>query len=270
MIIPNIMLNDGNTIPQLGLGVWQVTGNKTVPAVLAALEAGYRHIDTAAAYYNEQGVGQAIRESGIRRDELFVTTKLDTSDMGRPREALERSLVALGLDYVDLYLIHWPVPRHRKRFDAWDAMERARSEGLIRSVGVSNFTPKYLTEFLDRGGVVPAVNQIEYHPTYQQRDLQTFGEQYGIMAEAYSPLGMGAGPKAAAIGRIAERLGRTPAQIILRWHLQQGRIVIPKSANPERLTQNLAVIDFELDIRDLETIDALHTGQFLGWDPERV
>lgn len=270
MPIPVLQLRDGNRIPQLGFGVWQVTGGNTVPVVTAALEAGYRHIDTAAAYGNERGVGQAIRESGLAREELFVTTKLDTSDMGRTRAALENSLNALGLDYVDLYLIHWPVPRHRRRFDAWEAMEQARDEGLVRSVGVSNFTPKYLQELVDLGGTVPAVNQIEYHPTYQQHELQAFATRHGIATEAYSPLGMGSGPRDTAVGRIAEKHGETPAQVILRWHLQQGRIAIPKTVTPSRIVENLAVTGFELDAEDLAAIDALNTGRYLGWDPEHV
>ncbi len=267
---PVLELGDGNRIPQLGFGVWQVTGGNTVPVVTAALEAGYRHIDTAAAYGNERSVGQAIRESGIPRGELFVTTKLDTSDMGRARAALEDSLDSLGLDYVDLYLIHWPVPRHRLRFDAWEAMEQGRAEGLVRSIGVSNFTPKYLQELVDRGGTVPAVNQIEYHPTYQQHELQAFAAAHGIATEAYSPLGMGSGPRDAVIGRIAEKHGVTPAQVILRWHLQQRRIAIPKTATPARIIENLAVTGFELDTDDLAAVDALNTGRYLGWDPEQV
>lgn len=270
MSIPTLTLNDRNRIPQLGFGVWQITGGNTVPTVAAALEAGYRHLDTAAAYGNERGVGQAIRESGIPRGELFVTTKLDTSDMGRTRAALEDSLDALGLDYVDLYLIHWPVPRHRRRFDAWEAMEQARTEGLVRSIGVSNFTEKYLREFIDLGGTVPAVNQIEYHPSYQQRELQAFATRYGIATEAYSPLGMGSGPRDAGIGRIAEKYGVTPAQVILRWHLRQGRIAIPKAATPSRIVENLAVTGFELHAEDLTSIDALNNGRYLGWDPEHV
>ncbi len=270
MPIPVLELSDGNRIPQLGLGVWQVTGGETVPVVAAALDAGYRHIDTAAAYGNERGVGRAIRESGIPRGELFVTTKLDTSDMGRTRAALEESLDALGLDYVDLYLIHWPVPRHRRRFDAWKAMEQARAEGLVRSIGVSNFTEKYLRELLDLSGTVPVVNQIEYHPGYQQRELQAFAMQHGIATEAYSPLGMGSGPRDVAIGRIAGKHGVTAAQVILRWHVQQGRIAIPKTVTPSRIVENLAVTGFELGPEDLAIIDALNTGRYLGWDPEHV
>lgn len=270
MSIPTLTLNDGRSIPQLGFGVWQITGGKTVPVVATALDAGYRHIDTAAAYSNERGVGQAIRESGIPRSELFVTTKLDTSDMGRTRAALEDSLDALGLDYVDLYLIHWPVPRHRRRFDAWEAMEHARAEGLVRSIGVSNFTPKYLQELVDLGGTIPAVNQIEYHPSYQQHELQAFAAQHGIATEAYSPLGMGSGPRDAVVGRIAEKHGATPAQVILRRHLQQWRVAIPKTVTPSRIVENLAATGFELTGDDLAQLDALNTGRYLGWDPEHV
>lgn len=270
MAIPNIQLNDGNTIPQVGLGVWQVTGNKTAPAVLAAFEAGYRHIDTADDYGNEAGVGQAIRESGIPREDLFITTKLDTSDMGRTRAALEESLTALGLDYVDLYLIHWPVPRHNLRFTAWRVMEQARSEGLIRSIGVSNFTPKYLEEIVNLGGVIPAVNQVEYHPTFRQHDVEAANARHNVVTEAYSPLGMGSGPRNEKIQSIATRLGKTPAQVILRWHLQAGRVVIPKSATPSRIAENYAITDFSLSSDDMATIDSLNTGTYLGWDPEYV
>ena len=264
-----LTLNDGNRIPQLGLGVWQ-SGRDTASAVLSALETGYRHIDTAAAYGNEEAVGRAIRESGISRDELFITTKLDNSDQGRSRAALEDSLTQLGVEYVDLYLIHWPVPRHRKRFDAWKMMEHAQHEGLIRSIGVSNFTEKYLTEFIDLGGVIPAVNQIEYHPTYQQRALEAWSTERGIATEAYSPLGMGSSLRNPAISQIAERVGASPAQVILAWHLRAGRIVIPKSVTPARIRENLAATDIVLTGADVAAIDALHTGEFLGWDPEHV
>lgn len=270
MSIPALTMNDGRSIPQLGFGVWQITGGKTVPTVLTALEAGYRHIDTAAAYGNERGVGQAIREAGIPREDLFVTTKLDTTDMGRARAALEDSLNALGLDHVDLYLIHWPVPRHRRRFDAWVAMERAQDEGLVRSIGVSNFTPRYLQEIIDLGGTVPAVNQIEYHPSYQQRMLQACASEQDILTEAYSPLGMGAGPRDRTITQIAQQHDVTPAQVILRWHLQQSRVAIPKSVTPSRIVENLAVSGFELTADDIAAIDALDTGTYLGWDPEHV
>ncbi|MFV0458182.1 MAG: aldo/keto reductase [Actinomycetales bacterium] len=270
MTIPTLQLHDGNRIPQLGFGVWQVSGGRTAPTVAAALETGYRHVDTAAAYGNERGVGEAIRASGIARHELFVTTKLDTGDMGRARAALQNSLEQLGLDHVDLYLIHWPVPRHRRRFEAWEAMQQAQADGLVRSIGVSNFTEKYLQELVDLGGAVPVVNQVEYHPGYQQRDLQRFAARHAIATEAYSPLGMGSGPKEATIVRIAEEQGRTPAQVILRWHLQQGRIAIPKTATRSRIAENFAVTGFELSAEDVGAIDSLDTGRYLGWDPEHV
>ncbi|MCI9887780.1 aldo/keto reductase [Micrococcales bacterium 31B] len=270
MTIPTLEFHDGNCIPQLGFGVWQITGGRTVPTVAAALEAGYRHIDTAPAYGNERGVGKAIRDSGIARHDLFVVTKLDTSDMGRARAALEHSLEELGLEHVDLYLIHWPVPRHRLRFAAWEAMQQAQSDGLVRSIGVSNFTETYLQELVDLGGAVPVVNQVECHPGYQQRALQHYAAELGIATEAYSPLGMGSGPKHATVARIAEQHSRTPAQVILRWHLQQGRIAIPKTATPFRIVENLALTGFALSAADMAAIDSLNTGRYLGWDPEHV
>ncbi len=270
MSIPLITLNDGHQIPQLGLGVWQVRSNSIVPTVLTALEAGYRHIDTAAAYYNEEGVGRALKQSGIARDELFITTKLDNSDQGRARAALEDSLTKLGLDYIDLYLIHWPVPSSRDRLKAWKAMEQAQVEGLIRSIGVSNFTPRYLTEIINLGGTVPAVNQIEYHPTFQQTQLEDTNRYWGIATEAYSPLGMGSAPQNEQIKQIAKRVNKTPAQVILRWHLQAGRIIIPKSVRPSRIVENSAIADFTLTDSDIAAINGLHTGNYLGWNPEAV
>ncbi|MET7335342.1 aldo/keto reductase [Nonomuraea sp. NPDC005650] len=270
MSIPNVTLNDGHRIPQLGFGVWQVSRRDIVRTVSAALEVGYRHIDTASAYGNEAGVGQAIRESDIPREDLFITTKLDNSDQGRARQALEDSLRRLGLDYLDLYLIHWPVPGLDKRVEAWEAMEQAQAEGLIRSIGVSNFTPRYLTEIIEHGSVVPAVNQIEYHPTFQQRDVETANAEHGIVTEAYSPLGMGSAPRNRVVADIAERTGRTSAQVVLRWHVQAGPVVIPKSVTPPRIAENFAVSDFQLSSADLAAIDALDTGKPLGWDPETV
>lgn len=270
MTIPTLTLNDGRSIPQLGFGVWQVPGGRTAAVVSTALETGYRHIDTATDYGNERGVGEALRDSGIPRDELFVTTKLNNPDQGRARAALEDSLDLLGLDYVDLYLIHWPVPRAGLFVRAWHALEQAQADGLARSIGVSNFTPRFLDQILTDGTVVPAVNQVEYHPTFQQRDVAEKDAAHGIVTEAYSPLGMGTGPRNEVVGRIAERLGRTSAQVILRWHLQQGRVAIPKSVTPSRIAENFAVAGFELSAADLAAIDALDTGQYLGWDPEHV
>lgn len=270
MSTPLLTLNDGRLIPRLGFGVWQITGTKVVPTVATALQVGYRHIDTASAYGNERGVGQAIRESGIARDELFVTTKLGDNRHGDARAALEESLERLGLDYVDLYLIHWPLPRVNKRVQAWHAMEQAQAEGLVRSIGVSNFSRRFLTQILDRGSVVPAVNQIEYHPTFQQRDLEALNTANGIVTEAWSPLGMGTALRNPTIASIAGRYGKSPAQVVLRWHLQAGRVVIPKSATPTRIAENVAVTDFELTTDETAAIDRLNTGRLLGWDPEDV
>lgn len=268
MSIPTVTLNDGHRIPQLGFGVWQVSSSDVVPAVSQALETGYRHIDTAAAYGNEAGVGKAIADSGLAREDLFVTTKLFNDRHGEARVALEESLERLGLDYLDLYLIHWPVPGVDKRVEAWAELEQARAEGLIRSIGVSNFLPRFLTEILEGGSVVPAVNQIEYHPTYQQRELEALNTSHGIATEAYSPLGLG--EDLDRVAGIAGRVGRTPAQVILRWHLQAGRVVIPKSVTPSRIAENFAVTDFELSAEDVAAIDALESGNRLAFHPEEV
>ena len=268
MTIPNVELNDGNVIPQLGFGVWQVSDEEVVPAVAKALEVGYRHIDTAAIYRNEKGVGQAIADSGVAREDLWVTTKLWNDRHTDARAALEESLEKLGLDYVDLYLIHWPVPGQDKRLEAWEAMERAKADGLVKSIGVSNFLPHFVREVLDAGSTVPAVNQVELHPTFQQRDVQSIDSNHRIVTEAYSPLGTGADLSNGTIGEIAARHGKTPAQVIIRWHLQAGRIVIPKSVTPERIAQNFDVTDFALSATDLEAIDALDSGNRVNANPD--
>lgn len=267
MTIPNLTLNDGQQIPQLGFGVWQVSPEEVVPAVSSALQSGYRHIDTAAIYGNEEGVGKAIKESGIPRDELFVTTKLWNNRHDDARAALEESLGKLGLDHVNLYLIHWPTPDAGNRFAAWESMQQAQRDGLATSIGVSNFLPNFVNEFVDRGGVVPAVNQVELHPTFQQRDVQTTDAGHGITTEAYSPLGTGADLKNEAISTIARRLGKSPAQVIIRWHLQAGRIVIPKSVTPSRISENFAVTDFALSDADVAAINALDAGNRVNSDP---
>jgi len=267
---PTLTLNDGHPIPQLGFGTWQLSEEKVVPAVLKALEVGYRHIDTAMIYGNEGGVGRAVRESGLPREEIFVTTKLWNTDHERAREALEESLARLGLDYVDLYLIHWPKLGLDKRVEAWAAMEQARAEGLIRSIGLSNFTPRFLSEILENGTVVPAVNQVEYHPTFQQRAVEAANAAARVVTQAWSPLGQGKGVDNAVIGRIAKELGRTPAQVVLRWHLQAGRVAIPKSVTPARIAENFAVTDFALTSEQVAAIDALDSGKRLGQDPDLV
>lgn len=270
MSIPNIPLNDGRTIPQLGFGVWQVSAEDIVPSVSTALDVGYRHIDTAAIYGNEEGVGQAIAESGIPREDLFVTTKLWNGRHGDARVALEESLERLRLDYLDLYLIHWPVPGLDKRVDAWKEMEQAQSEGLIRSIGVANFLPHYLIEILEQGSVVPAVNQIECHPSYQQRGVEEVNAEHGIVTQAYSPLGLGGDLGDPVITGIAEALDKTPAQVILAWHLQAGRIVIPKSVTPSRIAENFAVTDVVLSPDQVAAIDALEAGNLLVADPDEM
>jgi 2,5-diketo-D-gluconate reductase A len=259
MTIPNLTLNNGVEIPQLGFGVFQVPDDETEAAVSEALAAGYRSIDTAAVYGNERGVGRAIAASGIAREELFVTTKLWNADQGRAttRAAYEASLEKLGLDHVDLYLIHWPAPAAGRHVASWEAMEELYAAGSVRAIGVSNFLPEHLQAILDLGGTVPAVNQIELHPALHQAEVTAFGARHGIATEAWSPLAQGAMLENPVIVAIAERLGRTPAQVILRWHLQQGRIVIPKSVTPARIRANLDLFGFDLTAGDLTAIDDL-------------
>jgi len=263
---PTVVLNNGVEIPQLGFGVFQVPDNETEAAVSEALSAGYRSIDTAAIYGNERGVGQAIANSGIARDDLFVTTKLWVDDLGRDtvRTAYEASLEKLGLDHVDLYLIHWPAPATERYVEAWQAMDELYAVGTVRAIGVSNFLPEHLQKVIDLGGTVPAVNQIELHPALHQAEITAFGARHGIATEAWSPLAQGGMLENPVITTIAERLGRTPAQVILRWHLQKGRIVIPKSVTPSRIRANLEVTGFDLTGDDLAAIDALETADGAG------
>lgn len=259
----------GVPMPQLGLGVWQVPDDEAAAAVRTALETGYRSIDTAAIYRNERGVGQGIRDSGIPRDEIFVTTKLWNDRHDDPRAALEESLEKLGLDRVDLYLMHWPVPKQDKYVEAWRRMAALRDEGLARAVGVSNFHEAHLQRILDDTGVIPAVNQVELHPYLQQASLRAFHVRNGITTEAWSPIGQGGDLlKDPAILRIAEKHGKSPAQVVIRWHLQIDNVVIPKSVTPSRIRENFAVMDFELDLAEIEAIEALDRGQRLGPDPD--
>ena len=257
--VPNVSLNDGNSIPQLGFGVWQVPNNEVQAAVSEALQAGYRSIDTAQGYNNEEGVGRAIKDSGIAREELFVTSKLRTRDQAYDQaiRSFHGSLEKLGLDYLDLFLIHWPVPGQDKYPEAWKAFVQLQKEGLIKSIGVSNFLPEHLERIIGETGVTPAVNQIEVHPEFQQRDVLDFHKQHKIAIESYSPLGSGAALKNPTIGEIAKKHGKSPAQAILRWHIQEGFIVIPKSTHPERIRANIEVFDFELDADDLKRIAML-------------
>lgn len=265
--VPELTLNNGVTIPQLGFGVFQVPPEETRVAVAQALEAGYRHIDTAAAYRNESGVGAAIAHSGLPREDIFITTKLRNGEQGSPRAAFEASRKALGVDWIDLYLIHWPVPSQGLFTQAWKELESLYAQGLIRAIGVSNFLPGHLDELLSKSTVVPAVNQIESHPTFQQAALAQKSRDHGIAVEAYSPLGQGRDLENEVVAELAARHGATPAQLVLAWHLGLGNIVIPKTVSPERMRENLAAARIKLSSADLERISALETGNRIGADP---
>lgn len=267
----SLMLNtDGVQIPQLGYGVWQVPAEEAEQAVAAAFQAGYRHVDTAAAYGNEEGVGRAVRGSGLPREKVFVTTKLWNGDHGRTEAAFDESLARLGLDHLDLFLIHWPVPEQDKYVQAWKAMEKIYRDGRVRAIGVSNFTVNTLTRLMDETGITPSINQIELHPYLQQREMRAFHEANGILTEAWSPLGQGKGLLSdPALSVLSGKYGKTPAQIVLRWHLQLGNVVIPKSVTPARIKENIDVFDFILDTEDMSAIGAMNKGQRLGPDPDR-
>lgn len=267
--IPTVTLNNGVQMPQLGFGVFQVSDDETTAAVGAALAAGYRSIDTAAIYGNEAGTGRALAQSGIARDELFITSKLWIADLGYEETlaAYQSSLDKLGLDYLDLYLIHWPAPELAKYGESWLALEKLLADGRVRAIGVSNFLPEHAQKLIDQGGTVPAVNQVELHPALQQRDVEAFNAANGIATEAWSPLAQGALLQEPAVLEIAARHGRTPAQVILRWHLQQGRIIIPKSVTPARIRENLDVFNFSLSAEELTVIDGLERDGRTGPHP---
>ncbi|MFC9729891.1 aldo/keto reductase [Streptomyces roseolus] len=269
--VPTVTLDNGVDIPQLGFGVFQVPDAETTAAVASALEAGYRSIDTAAIYGNEAGVGKALAESGIAREDLFITTKLWNADQGYDAtlRAFDASLAKLGLDHVDMYLIHWPTPARDLYKETWKAIEQLVADGRVRTAGVSNFQPDHLKRLIDGAGLVPAVNQIELHPGLQQSELRAVHADLGIATEAWSPLAQGAVLKDEPITAIAGRHGKSPAQVILRWHLQLGNIVIPKSVTPERIRQNLDVFDFTLSDDDMAAIAGLDRDLRTGPHPDQ-
>ncbi|MET9173548.1 aldo/keto reductase [Streptomyces misionensis] len=270
--IPSVTLNNGVEIPQLGFGVFQVPDEQTTAAVTSALEAGYRSIDTAAIYGNETGVGRALAAAALPREELFVTTKVWNADQGYDAtlRAFDASLAKLGLDYVDLYLIHWPTPARDLYRDSWRALERLAEEGRVRAAGVSNFQPDHLERLLDGATLIPAVNQIELHPGLQQAALRAFHAEHKIATEAWSPLAQGAVLDDPAITDIAARHGKSPAQVVIRWHLQLGNIVIPKSVTPARIRENLDVFDFALTEQEMTAIAALDRDLRTGPHPDEL
>ena len=267
--VPTVKLNDGTEIPQLGFGVWQVPADDAERVVSKALEIGYRHIDTAAIYANEEGVGRAIAASGIPRDQLYVTTKLWVSDFGRheARAAMETSLEKLGLDHVDLYLTHWPSPATDQYLEAWQGLQDLAGEGLTTSIGVSNHLPEHLERVIALGGRTPAINQIEIHPFLQQRDVEAADRKHGIATQAWSPLAQGEVFGEAPVTAAAEAHDVTPAQVVIRWHLQQGRILFPKSVTDERIASNFDVFGFDLTQDELAAIDGLEKNGRRGPDP---
>lgn len=269
---PLTSLNDGTTIPQLGLGTFQMSDDEAERAVLAAFEAGYRHIDTAAIYRNEVGVGRAIAASGLPRDEIYVTTKLWNKAQGREnaRTGISRSLEKLGLDRVDLYLIHWPCPKQDKYVESWGELIDFRSEGLTTSIGVSNFLPEHLDAIVDDTGITPAVNQIELHPTFQPHDLINQCSDMGVVVETWSPLGASQDLTNPTIAQVAEDLDATPAQVIIAWHLGRGFVCIPKSKDPQRVAANARALDLRLTTEQMEAIDGLDVGNRIGGHPLEV
>ena len=269
--VPTILLNNGVEIPQLGFGVFQVPPEQTEEATRTALEVGYRHIDTAEMYGNEEGVGQAIAAAGLPRDELFITTKLNNDSHGydAAQRAIDGSLKKLGLEYVDLFLIHWPRPQEDRYVETWKAFEKIASDGKARSIGVSNFTVAHLERLAAETGTVPAVNQVELHPRLVQTALRNYHVEHGIATEAWSPLAQGGDLLTeATLKELAEKYGKTPAQVVLRWHVQLGNIVFPKSMKPERMRENIDVFDFDLSNDDVDAVSALDRDERTGPDPD--
>jgi 2,5-diketo-D-gluconate reductase A len=268
--VPRVTLRPEVEIPQLGFGVFQVPPKETEEAVARALDAGYRHIDTAAAYRNEGAVGQAIHASGLDRGEIFVTTKCWNDDQGyeQAKRACRASLERLELEHLDLYLIHWPVPAHDLYVETWQAFVELQAEGLVRAIGVSNFQPEHLKRLIAHTGVTPAINQVELHPHFQQIGLRREHDELGIVTEAWSPLGQGLELDDPVIIEIAEAHSKTPAQAIIRWHLQLGNVVIPKSVTPKRIEENFDIFDFQLSDAEMERIRELDAGRRIGPDPD--
>jgi len=267
---PLLLLNDGRSIPQLGLGVYKVADAVAADTVRLALEAGYRHVDTAALYENERGVGQGIARSGLPREQVFVTTKVWNTDHGydRTMRAFDESLGKLALDYVDLYLIHWPAPGQDRYVDTYRALERLRADNRARSIGVSNFHVHHLDRLLGETDVTPALNQIELHPWLQQADLRAYDAAHGILTEAWSPLARGRAIGNPVLDAIGAKHGKSAAEVVIRWHIELGNVVIPKSVTPSRIRENLEVFDFALDAEDLAAIRSLDAGDRTGKDPD--
>lgn len=265
-----VTLNDGRTMPQLGLGVWRTPQDVAADVVKTALEAGYRSVDTAAMYGNERGVGEGLKATDVARDDIFLTTKVwnDNQGFDATLAAFDKSLGLLGLESIDLYLIHWPAPKKGLYLETWKALVRLKEEGRAKSIGVSNFGPEHLQRLLDETGVVPAVNQVELHPSFQQRALRDFHAKHGIHTESWSPLGQGKQLEDPVVVEIARKHGRTAAQVVIRWHLDCGLVVIPKSVTPSRIVENFKVFGFKLDAQDLERLAGLDTAAGrMGPDP---
>jgi len=269
--VPDLTLNNGVTIPQLGFGVFQIPPDATRKATLAALEVGYRHVDTAQMYGNEAGVGQAVRDSGLDRGDVFVTSKLNNSFHAHDDAlaAFDRSLAELEFDYLDLFLVHWPMPAVGDFVETWRAMEEIYRSGRSKAIGVSNFQPNHLDRLRAETDVLPAVNQVEVHPYFTQTDVRSYGVEHGIVTEAWSPIAQGKVLDDPTIGRIAERYGKTPAQVTLRWHIQRGDVVFPKSATRSRVEENFAIFDFELGDDDMTDISLLDRDERIGPHPDK-
>jgi 2,5-diketo-D-gluconate reductase A len=268
--VPQIKLNNGQLIPQLGLGVYKLEASSAADLVSTAIDSGYRRIDTAALYLNEAEVGQGVRQSSVPREDIYVTTKIwhDHHGYDAALKAIDESLARLDIDYVDMLLIHWPAPAQDKFVEAWSAFQHAVELGKVRGIGVSNFHSMHLDKLLAAGGTVPALNQVELHPGLQQAALRAYNSAHGIATEAWSPLARGRFNDAEPIQKIAAKHGKTPTQVVVRWHIELGNLVIPKTANPARLLENISVFDFALDAEDMAAIATLETGLRTGPNPE--